>query len=100
MKTEKYKQLIQKKIIETIENWSDQQNVEEHELYRFFHNLKGTSGTIGLFEIEKYSENKEQLFMESSKITFTHDEWSEHLLPLTKMFPAETESLDNTSTMN
>ncbi|OMF38398.1 hypothetical protein BK133_02430 [Paenibacillus sp. FSL H8-0548] len=100
MKTEKYKRLIQKKIIETIEIWSDQQSVEEREIYRFFHNLKGTSGTIGLLEIEKFSEIKEQMFMESSTKAFTRDEWSKHLLPITTMFPAAIESLTEAISAN
>jgi len=87
MKTEKYKQLIQQRITQTIDDWSNQTTVEEQEIHRFFHNLKGTSGTIGLHEIEKFSEFKEQLFSEKSRRAYIREEWSEHLLPLTDMFP-------------
>jgi two-component system cell cycle response regulator len=87
MKTEKYKKLIQQRILETINAWSGQDLVEEQEIYRFFHNLKGTSGTIGLLEIEKFSEEKEKIFSEKSTKAFLRKEWSKHLLPLTHLLP-------------
>ncbi|WP_138751265.1 GGDEF domain-containing response regulator [Paenibacillus sinopodophylli] len=89
MKTEKYKLLIQQRILQTIEEWTLQEIVEEHELHRFFHNLKGTSGTIGLMEMERFSASKESLFVEKSVRTLTCSEWSEHVVPLTNMFNSE-----------
>lgn len=100
MKTEKYKQLIQQRITQTIDDWSNQTAVEEQDIHRFFHNLKGTSGTIGLREVEKFSESKEQLFSEKSKKTYIREEWSEHLLPLTAMFPQVLQLLDGLDNAN
>ncbi|OBZ17288.1 diguanylate cyclase [Bacillus sp. FJAT-26390] len=93
MKTDKYKQLIQQRILQTIEDWSGQETVEEQEIHRFFHNLKGTSGTIGLLEVEKFSEAKELLFSEKSSKELPREEWSQHLLPLTVLFPHVPERL-------
>lgn len=94
MKTDKYKQLIQQRIIQTIDEWSNFEAVEEQEIHRFFHNLKGTSGTIGLYEIEKFSEAKELMFVESSMKPFLPEQWKEHLLPLTNLFPQIYERLE------
>lgn len=92
MKTEKYIQLIQQRIIQTIDEWTSQTVVEEQEIHRFFHNLKGTSGTLGLVEIERFSESKEQLFAERSDNTLSRTEWSEHLIPLRSMItPVQTQ---------
>ncbi|MDQ8733614.1 Hpt domain-containing protein [Paenibacillus sp. LHD-38] len=87
MKIEKYKKLIHQRIIQTIDEWSTQEAVMEQDIHRVFHNLKGTSGTIGLMEIEKFSEAKERLFSEKSIKAFRREDWSEHLLPLSDMFP-------------
>lgn len=90
MKTEKYKKLIHQRIIQTIEDWTNQDAVAEQDIHRFFHNLKGTSGTIGLAEVEKFSEAKELLFSEKSAKALQLANWSEHVLPLADMFqPAE-----------
>lgn len=94
MKIHKYKRLIQQRIAETINHWSLQSSVEEHEIHRFFHNLKGTSGTIGLNEIEKFSHAKQLLFEENSAVPCSKEEWSKHLLPLLEMFPNEAERSD------
>ncbi|WP_169081474.1 diguanylate cyclase [Paenibacillus sp. PL91] len=94
MKTEKYKKLIQQRILQTIDEWSKQATVEEQVIHRFFHNLKGTSGTIGLLEVEKFSEAKELLFSEKSSKAFPRDKWSEHLLPLNDLFPHLSQRLE------
>lgn len=94
MKINKYKQLIQQRIMQTMDEWSNQDSVEEQEIHRFFHNLKGTSGTIGLIEVEKFSDAKELLFSETSSKSFSREEWEEHLLPLGEMFPSVSERLE------
>jgi two-component system cell cycle response regulator len=94
MKTEKYKQLILQRILQTIDEWSELASVEEQVIHRFFHNLKGTSGTIGLLEVEKFSETKEQLFSEKSSKAISREKWLEHLQPITDLFPHLSQRLE------
>lgn len=87
MKTDKYKKLIIQRILQTIEDWTNQPQIEEQDLQRFFHSLKGTCGTIGLTEMEMYSAKEELLFSADSNKTLVKDEWMPHVMPLTDMFP-------------
>jgi two-component system cell cycle response regulator len=75
LRTEKYKQLVEQRIRSTLYEWENRTSVQEREIYRFLHNLKGTSGTIGMKEIEKQAEDKLILFSDESTRHFTYSEW-------------------------
>lgn len=93
MKTDKYKRLIKQRILQTLDTWSSQPAVEEQEIHRFFHNLKGTCGTIGLTEVEKYSNQKELLFSADSHKQCVKEDWEQHLKPLIALIPVEIEPI-------
>ncbi|NIK76762.1 diguanylate cyclase (GGDEF)-like protein [Paenibacillus castaneae] len=93
MKTDKYKRLIKQRILQTMDTWSSQPAVEEQDIHRFFHNLKGTCGTIGLTEVEKYSDQKELLFSADSHKQCVKEEWEQHLKPLIALIPVEIEPI-------
>lgn len=93
MKTDKYKRLIKQRILQTMDTWSSQPAVEEQDIHRFFHNLKGTCGTIGLTEVEKYSEQKELLFSADSHKQCVKEEWEQHLKPMIALIPVELEPI-------
>jgi len=82
----KYKELVQQRISITIDNWFERKGVEEQELYRFFHNLKGTSGTVGLIDIQHYAEDKLLLFQEDSTEIIQYNDWAKHVYPLIQFF--------------
>lgn len=72
---EKYQEMMVERIVNTINNWKEKQSVSENELYRFFHNIKGTSGTIGMQELNKIAaEHLETLDEYSSKL-WSEGEW-------------------------
>lgn len=75
MITEKYKHLVEQRIRTTLDEWASRATVEEREIYRFLHNLKGTAGTIGMLGIEKEAEHKLNLFSDTSTRHFTYCEW-------------------------
>jgi two-component system cell cycle response regulator len=89
MRTNKYKQLMGQRIVQTIGEWSAQVGVEEQEMHRFFHNLKGTSGTLGLTEIERYSKQMETAFLPESDHLIQQESWERALRPVIGMLADE-----------
>lgn len=75
MTTRKYKELVQERTRETLQKWSEQPEVKEKDIYRFLHNLKGTSGTVGLEAVEIFSGNALLYFSEDQQRSWTEAEW-------------------------
>lgn len=86
MTTQKYKDLVELRTKQTLQEWSEQQFVMEKEIYRFLHNLKGTAGTVGLKGVEKLAESTIEWFSEGSSKVWSVEEWGEHLYPFLTSF--------------
>jgi len=86
MTTRKYKDLIEQRTRLTLKEWSEQPGVEEKEIYRFLHNLKGTAGTVGLKYVEKLAESTILFFSDSSEKVWSVEEWGELLYPFLPVF--------------
>ncbi|WP_238652917.1 diguanylate cyclase [Paenibacillus piscarius] len=86
MTTGKYKELIKERTRETLQRWAGQPEVMEKEIYRFLHNLKGTSGTVGLQAVEAFSANALLYFSEDHDRSWTEAEWGDYLYPLLGLF--------------
>ncbi len=89
MRTNKYKQLMGQRIVQTMGEWSKQVGVEEQEMHRFFHNLKGTSGTLGLTQIESYSQQMEAAFSSDSDHLIRQENWERALHSVIGMLEEE-----------
>ncbi|MDQ0192876.1 GGDEF domain-containing response regulator [Paenibacillus wynnii] len=86
MTTRKYKDLIEQRTRQTLQEWSEQSGIEEKDIYRFLHNLKGTAGTVGLKYVEKLAESTILFFSESSDKSWSVEEWGEYLYPFLPVF--------------
>lgn len=75
MTTRKYKELVEQRTRQTLQKWSEQPDVEEKEIYRFLHNLKGTAGTVGLHLVEEYAGSTLLYFSDESYKNWTEAEW-------------------------
>jgi two-component system cell cycle response regulator len=95
--TEKYKHLVKQRIRDSLEEWTSQESVEEKEIYRFLHNLKGTAGTIGMTDIEMEADNKLKLFSHTSTRVFVYAEWYELLKSLLSDIPVYSEVMESAS---
>ncbi|WP_256761150.1 diguanylate cyclase [Cohnella sp. WQ 127256] len=99
MSIHKYKALLEQRIKMTFQEWSIRASVEEREVYRFLHNLKGTAGTIGMKELERVAEQKLQLYSDEGFRELNHSEWKEELHSLLAFVPdisEESTQPDNT----
>lgn len=94
MTTQKYKDMVEQRTRKTLQIWTEQSEVTEKDIYRLLHNLKGTAGTIGLFEVEQCAERTLVYFSEDSSKVWTVEEWGDYLYPLIPLF-----AKDSTSTM-
>ncbi|KTD87265.1 diguanylate cyclase [Paenibacillus etheri] len=86
MTTQKYKDMVEERTKQTLQEWSELSEVNEKDIYRFLHNLKGTAGTVGLQEVQQFAEATLPYFMESSLKSWTALEWGDYLYPLIPLF--------------
>lgn len=86
MTTQKYKDMVEERTKQTLQEWSELSEVKEKDIYRFLHNLKGTAGTVGLQEVEQFADATLPYFMESSLKSWSADEWGDYLYPLIPLF--------------
>lgn len=86
MTTQKYITLIEQRTRQTLREWSEQPAVEEKDIYRFLHNLKGTAGTIGLIEVAALAESTMFFFTDTSDKSWTVEEWGGYLYPFLPIF--------------
>ncbi|WP_449602882.1 GGDEF domain-containing response regulator [Paenibacillus sp. Marseille-Q9583] len=86
MTTQKYKNMVEERTKQTLQEWSELSEVNEKDIYRFLHNLKGTAGTVGLQEVEQYADATLPYFMESSLKSWSIEEWGDYLYPLIPLF--------------
>ncbi|MCL6602256.1 MAG: diguanylate cyclase [Paenibacillus sp.] len=86
MTTQKYKTLIEQRTRQTLREWSELPAVEEKDIYRFLHNLKGTAGTVGLTEVAALAESTMFFFTDTSDKSWTVEEWGGYLYPFLPIF--------------
>ncbi|WP_150275860.1 diguanylate cyclase [Paenibacillus tepidiphilus] len=86
MTTKKYKALVEQRTRQTLATWARQPSVEEKEIYRFLHNLKGTAGTVGLEQVEELAGRALPYFTDDSHRPWTEAEWGGYLYPLLEWF--------------
>src|SRR5690606_2573202 len=61
-----YKAMLADRTAQEFSNWQAQQHVQEREIYRFLHTMKGTAGTIGLMDLSEYCGRQLESFGEDS----------------------------------
>lgn len=66
MASEKYKTMLADRMAQDFSNWRMQQNIQEREVYRFLHTMKGTAGTIGLMDLSQFCGTQLESFAEDS----------------------------------
>ncbi|MDZ5710858.1 GGDEF domain-containing response regulator [Jeotgalibacillus haloalkalitolerans] len=71
----KYQEMLNKRIEQTVMEWSAKHAVTEDECYRFFHGLKGTAGTIGLTALSDQAEKALAELEEDGTRILTGEEW-------------------------
>ncbi|HBS43631.1 MAG TPA: diguanylate cyclase [Paenibacillus sp.] len=101
MTTQKYKDMVEERTKQTLQEWSELSGVNEKDIYRFLHNLKGTAGTVGLQEVEQFANATLPYFMESSLKSWSIEEWGEYLYPLIPLFNQDSsDSLGSVKTLD
>ncbi|ASA22813.1 GGDEF domain-containing response regulator [Paenibacillus donghaensis] len=93
MSTQKYKDLVEQRTKQTLQEWTEQPHITEKEIYRFLHNLKGTAGTVGMKEVEELAETTLPYFSDDSIRTWRVEEWGEYLYPFIPVFSAAPSAL-------
>lgn len=63
----KYQKLLLKRVDSTFAKWATKESITEKELYGFLHKLKGTSGTIGLYDLSKFCTSQLNILSEENE---------------------------------
>lgn len=94
MAPKNYKILLSDRVEQDFSKWFKQKEIQEREVYRFLHTMKGTAGTIGLMELSDFCGTQLEHFSEDSVRLLPVDSLEEFMLTLRNFFVAENFSSD------
>ncbi|NJP38260.1 GGDEF domain-containing response regulator [Alkalicoccus luteus] len=81
---EKYQKMVYDRIEKTLELWEQSGEIREEELYRFFHNVKGTAGTVGMTDVYETASSRLEDLSETGQTVLLRASWKpmiEELMP-------------------
>lgn len=84
-----YKAMLATRMEQDFSKWTAQQHVQEREIYRFLHTMKGTAGTIGLMELSRFCGAQMAFFTENSTTLLPADSLHSFMASLTAFFISE-----------
>ncbi|MEG0385156.1 MAG: diguanylate cyclase [Solibacillus sp.] len=82
MEKEKYQQMIYKNMYVNFQKWDELAFITERQIYFFLHSLKGTAGSIGLFELTNTASDKIEPLDENGERHWSKSEWKSFLAPI------------------
>ncbi|ETP67334.1 hypothetical protein G159_19510 [Planococcus glaciei CHR43] len=84
-----YKALLANRMEQDFSKWLAQPHVQEREVYRFLHTMKGTAGTIGLMELSEFCGHQLNSFAEDSTALLPAQTLNSLMDTLTGFFTSE-----------
>ncbi|MEZ0481510.1 diguanylate cyclase [Planococcus sp. SSTMD024] len=84
-----YKALLANRMERDFSKWAAQETVQEREVYRFLHTMKGTAGTIGMMELSDFCASKLDAFSEQSSELLAVDSLQGFMSSFRNYFTAE-----------
>lgn len=88
-----YKKLLATRMEQDFSKWMSQRHIQEQDVYRFLHTMKGTAGTIGLSEVSDYCGAQIELFAEDSNALLSVESLKPFMTTLTSMIATEESDL-------
>ncbi|WP_046174308.1 diguanylate cyclase [Domibacillus indicus] len=62
-----YRAMLSKRMEKEFSGWFEQEHIQEKDLYRFLHTMKGTAGTIGLDEMSSFCSSQLENLSDTSE---------------------------------
>ncbi|OLS38220.1 hypothetical protein BTR22_06935 [Alkalihalophilus pseudofirmus] len=87
MEANKYQQMLFKRFNDTQLKWKSANIIDESELYRFFHSIKGTAATIEMEELSQRADASLQMLNEHSTRQVPEADWLPLLMHVKEGFP-------------
>jgi two-component system cell cycle response regulator len=84
-----YQAMLATRMEQDFSKWLAQPHVQEREVYRFLHTMKGTAGTIGLTELSQYCGQQLESFSEDSTALLPVESLGPLMQTLTAFFASE-----------
>jgi len=84
-----YKALLASRMERDFSKWAAQGEIQEREVYRFLHTMKGTAGTIGMMELSDFCATELDAFSEHSTELLTVDSLTGFMSSFRHYFSAE-----------
>lgn len=93
-----YKVMLWDRMEKDFLKWTKQKEIQERDVYRFLHTMKGTAGTIGLMDVSIFCGTQLEFFEENSEILLPIDSLENLMFSLKSYFTedADAESTDLT----
>ncbi len=89
MASTNYKAMLANRMEQDFSKWRTQQHVQEREVYRFLHTMKGTAGTIGLMELSEFCGKQLEFFAEDSTAVLPIESLNALIETFTAFFTSE-----------
>lgn len=89
-----YKALLATRMEQDFSKWVAQPQIQEREIHRFLHTMKGTAGTVGLMELSTFCETQLEYFAEDSTELLPVDSLKPFMSILTSFFEGEDTQLE------
>lgn len=61
-----YKKMLADRMAQDFSKWRSQPHIQEQEVYRFLHTMKGTAGTIGLVDLSEFCGKQLEFYVQDS----------------------------------
>jgi two-component system cell cycle response regulator len=84
-----YKAMLANRMELDFSKWTEQEQIQEREIYRFLHTMKGTAGTIGMTELSHFCATQLDSFEEDSTTLLPVDSLNSFMAKLTTFFTSE-----------
>ncbi|QKS72902.1 diguanylate cyclase [Paenalkalicoccus suaedae] len=94
---DKYRNMLRKRIHSILSTWQQQQTVTGEELYRFYHNIKGTAGTIGMHDVQHIAERELEVYVNQKEEAFSREDWQPIMNDLLFFFEDAVEKEDEST---
>ncbi|MET1029405.1 diguanylate cyclase [Domibacillus tundrae] len=84
-----YRAMLSKRMEKDFSSWFDQEHIQERDLYRFLHTMKGTAGTIGMDEMSSFCTTQLENLSETSSVLISVRSLKNFILLMRNFFREE-----------
>lgn len=97
MSQKNYSELLSNRMEQDFAKWENQKEIQEREVYRFLHTMKGTAGTVGLPALSDFCSMQLPLYDEKSSDLLTIESLQDFMKTARSFFEQDNNHTETTS---